>query len=71
MRVIEVSHATYEAARQVPAQFLVASGHELTDLERVITRHGDYLIVEKIGEAALLAASLEPRSDVRHQEWEI
>ena len=71
MRVLEISHAAYEAVRGAPAHFVVTNGHELTDVERVVSTHGDYLVVEKIGDAAAIATRLDPRSKTHRQEWEI
>ena len=71
MRVLEISHGAYEAVREAPTRFAVANGHEITDVERVVSTHGDYLVVEKIGEAALIATRLDPRGETRRQEWEI
>lgn len=46
---------TYGRVRQEPRLFFVRPGHEDPQLERVVARHRDYLIVEKTGEAGDVA----------------
>ena len=60
---IELNLRQYEAVREVPTHFIVKPGHELADEERIVESHGEYLIVEKVGEAGRRAADLDPRSD--------
>jgi hypothetical protein len=60
---IELTIEQYEAVRDVPTHFIVKPGHELADEERIVQSYGDYLIVEKVGEAGRRAADLDPRSD--------
>jgi len=62
MRLLEVSHDIYELVRQAPARFIVASGHQQLEFERVVSEHAGFVIVEKIGDAAEAAAQLDPRS---------
>ena len=45
----------YARVREQPRQFLVIPGHEEPELERVVERHPDYLIVEKTGAAGEVA----------------
>jgi hypothetical protein len=59
---LEVTHGKYEAVRRDPRHFLVFPGHEDTDLARVVERHGRFLVVEKLGEAAEIAVQQDPRS---------
>jgi hypothetical protein len=44
---IEVDPMTFERVRENPLRFLVAPGHEQTDVESVVERREGYLIVEK------------------------
>ena len=37
----------YEAVRAKATQFAVVPGHEVLDIERVVERHPNYLVVEK------------------------
>jgi hypothetical protein len=41
----------YEETRAHPARFIVARGHELPEIERVIEERPGYSILEKVGEA--------------------
>ena len=41
----------YERVRLEPSRFVVCDGHELADVERVIVRTPEYLVVEKAGPA--------------------
>jgi hypothetical protein len=45
----------YARVREEPRQFLVIPGHEDPQLERVVERQRDYLIVEKTGAAGEIA----------------
>lgn len=48
---IEIPPARYEAIVQERYHFVVISGHEEPQIERVVEREADLLVVEKIGEA--------------------
>lgn len=63
--VLRLTLSEYEDIRSSPVRFVVAAGHELdeTELEQVIARRPGYVVVEKQGEAAPIAAELDPRSD--------
>jgi hypothetical protein len=37
----------YRAVRLHPRRFAVVPGHEIADLERIVERHEDYLVIEK------------------------
>jgi hypothetical protein len=37
-------------------------GHEFPEFERIVEENEEYIIVEKFGEAAEVAKSLDPRS---------
>ena len=52
----------YEEVRANPQAFLVAPGHELPEIESVITRQPGYEVVLKHGEAAEIAQEQDPRS---------
>ncbi len=51
----------YEAVRAVPEQFLIAPGHELPEIERVVDENERYFVVEKFGEGGAAAVRLDPR----------
>jgi len=46
---------TYRRVRAQPRLLFVRPGHEDPQLERVVERHDDYLVVEKTGEAGQVA----------------
>jgi hypothetical protein len=54
--------AEYEHVRATPTRFALVRGHEDTERERVTEEHEEYVVVEKIGQAAEAAADLDPRS---------
>jgi len=51
----------YETVRAHAVQFLVADGHDAPDVERVVARTDEYLIVAKFDEAAQIARETDPR----------
>ena len=59
---IDLTRAQYERVRGDPQWFLVLPGHEDADIAHVVERNEDYLVVEKTGEAAEVAAEQDPRS---------
>jgi hypothetical protein len=59
---LRVSIGDYERTRSDPAQFLVALGHELPEIEDVVTVEDGFQIVRKEGAAAVLAEKRDPRS---------
>ena len=60
---ISVPPSTYEWTRHAPSRFVIASGHEIPDLERVVRDGTGFSIVEKLGEATRIAAALDPRRE--------
>jgi hypothetical protein len=53
--------AEYELARSDGAQFVVAPGHELPEIEDIVVRGRGYEIVRKQGAAAELSEERNPR----------
>ena len=54
----------YEALRANPDHFAIVPGHENLDVERVVSRCGEYDVVAKLpGEAQQIAEATDPRSD--------
>ncbi len=47
VETIAMSGAEYEAVRAKATQFAVVPGHEVPDIERVVERHPNYLVVQK------------------------
>ena len=62
VRRIEMSRADYEAVRAEDTHFALYPGHADLDIERVISSHPGYEVVEKEGPAAKVADKLSPRS---------
>jgi hypothetical protein len=60
--IVELTLADYERVRAHPRHFLLIAGHELPDIETVIERTSEYVIVEKRDEAGHTAAAADPRS---------
>ena len=56
-----VSTNVYETVRAHSVQFLVAEGHDVPDVEHVVERTDDYVIVAKHEEAARIARGTDPR----------
>jgi hypothetical protein len=52
----------YERVRADPRRFVVLTGHQLPEVDRVVEEGGQYVIVEKLREAGDAAERLDPRS---------
>ena len=60
---ISLTLAEYEDVRSVPTHFAIALGHEVVDVEEVISTGDRYAVVEKYaGEAERIAVETDPRS---------
>ncbi len=51
----------YEGVRRIPTHFLIARGHDLPEIERVVDTNERYVVVEKFGEGGTVAVRLDPR----------
>jgi hypothetical protein len=60
--MLPLSVREYERVRQNDRRFIVAPGHERSDVEVVVDTRAAYLVVQKIGEAGQRAAKADPRS---------
>ena len=58
---IEVETEVYEVVRGHSARFLTLPGHEVADIEAIVSRLGAYQIVEKLDVFAEIAAGGNPR----------
>jgi hypothetical protein len=56
-----VSAATYEDARRFPTHFVVRTGHEAAEAERLVAEHDGFRIVEKYGAPGLAAIRAQRR----------
>jgi hypothetical protein len=59
--MLALSFREYEEIRNNPRRFLVAPGHERLDVEIVVARQPNYLVVQKMGEAGQVAEETDPR----------
>jgi hypothetical protein len=60
--MIDVTTDTYEWTRSSPMRFVLAAGHELPEFERIVRDDGSYLVVEKFGDARIVASDSDPNS---------
>lgn len=59
---ITLKPAEYEWVRANPARFVLAPGHTAPEVEHVVEREQDHVVVEKHGVAGHVAAKLDPRT---------
>jgi hypothetical protein len=59
---ITLTSEDYEWVRSNPTRFVLARGHIAPEIEHVVERDGDHVVVEKLGLAARIAARLNPRA---------
>ena len=64
VETLELSLREYEEIRGSPVHFPVKVGHDYPEFERVVALSDGYAVVEKIGAAAEVAKTLDPRSQV-------
>jgi hypothetical protein len=60
--LISLTPHDYESVRAVSRRFAVLPGHENPAVETVIEQTPDYVVVEKRGEAGVVADASDPRS---------
>ena len=58
---LDVSRAEYEEGHQQRDRFMVAPGHEDEQIEHVVKRTPEYLVVDKFGHAERIAEAEERR----------
>ena len=59
---IHIPLEVYEAVRAQPRHFLVATGHENREIEKIVDSGAGFAVVEKEGGAADVAEDTDPRS---------
>jgi hypothetical protein len=64
-RTIPLTLDEYERVRQDPLLFVVLPGHEIPDVESVLTKTEHYAIVRKDPEAQPIVEATDPRADRR------
>lgn len=62
-QLVDLTVDEYEHVRASATHFLLISGHEIPEIERVVEREPAYVVVEKFGEAAEVAEDTDPRDD--------
>jgi hypothetical protein len=60
-RLIELLLSRYEEIRSHSRWFVVATGHEVPEVESVVQRSEGYVVVEKRDQAGALAEASDPR----------
>ena len=60
---VDLRKADYYSIRSDSRWFLVLSGHELLDVERVVERNESWTMVEKVPEVTDTVEALDPRRD--------
>jgi hypothetical protein len=58
---IELSLREYERVRGRSARFVLARGHTAPEIEYVVERDEEHVVIEKVGLAGNVAADLDPR----------
>ncbi|MCW3027917.1 MAG: hypothetical protein JWN81_1128 [Solirubrobacterales bacterium] len=59
--LVSLTPREYERIRSKPRRFVVLTGHELEEVETIVTTGDGYLVIEKRDEAGQLAEANDPR----------
>jgi hypothetical protein len=59
---LTLSDEEYEDVRRFPTHFIIMTGHELDEVERVVEQNDRYAVVEKFGAGGPAAVRLDPRA---------
>jgi hypothetical protein len=59
---VRLTVSDYERVRQEPTDFLVAPGHLIPEIERVVAAGAGYEVVRKLAGEGVLARTTDPRS---------
>jgi hypothetical protein len=59
---ISLSPEEYERVRAKSVRFVLAPGHAAPEIEHVVEREAGHIVVDKLGVAGEVAASLDPRA---------
>jgi hypothetical protein len=62
---VALTSAEYERLREQPTRFVLRPGHEDQQVERVVERSSEHVVVENLGRAATIARLTDPRSTSR------
>jgi hypothetical protein len=58
---VEITLGEYEQVREFPRRFVIAVGHEMPEIETVVKRTANHLVVEKVDAAGATAEANDPR----------
>jgi hypothetical protein len=58
---VALTKPDYEGVRAHPRHFFVAPGHEIPDVEEIVERHEEWVVVEKPPEVDDVIDPLDPR----------
>jgi hypothetical protein len=61
-KLVPIAPRAYEQVRAHARRFILLPGHEDQAVETVVEREGGYVVVEKHGDAALVAEATDPRT---------
>jgi hypothetical protein len=61
---LQLTPSEYERVRSVPTDFLVAPGHQVAEIERIVSENERFTIVRKEGRAAEIARMRDPRGRI-------
>ena len=59
--LIPLSLTQYEDVRRDPNRFLIKTGHDNQEIENVVERFDDYVVIEKLGRGREEAEDTDPR----------
>ena len=62
IEALSLTREEYERVRADADRFVIAPGHELPEVERVVERNERFHVIEKLGAAAMVAEETDPRS---------
>lgn len=62
VQLVALSLGEYEAVRAHGDRFAIVAGHEDAEIETVVEKHERFVVVEKVGEGAVIAHQLDPRN---------
>ena len=51
----------YESIRSRPTRFVLVPGHAAPEIEEVVEKDDDHVVIDKVGVAGNIAAELDPR----------
>ena len=60
--LISMSLTQYEDVRRDSSHFLIKPGHDIQEIENVVERFDDYVVIEKLGRGREVAEGADPRS---------